>query len=73
MSFKHSAFASKMIMKQGSEKTMLDLHNIKMPKLREEAHDRIAIRKDYLKQQCSIAVKNLIKNNFEAHYCDSVE
>jgi L-lactate utilization protein LutB len=73
MNFKSPAFARKMITEQGSEKSMQDLHNIKMPKLREEAHDRAAIRKDYLRQQCGIAVKNLIRNNFQAYYCDSVE
>lgn len=52
---------------------MLDLHKIKIPKLKDQAFDRNAIRKDYLRQNCKIAVKNLIKNNFEAHYCDSIE
>lgn len=52
---------------------MLDLHKIKMPKLRDEDCDRTAIRKDYLRQECKIAVQNLARNNFEAHYCDSVE
>jgi hypothetical protein len=54
-------------------KNMLDLHHFKMPKLKEEAHNRESIQKDYFRQQCKIAVKNLIKNNFEAHYCDSIE
>lgn len=52
---------------------MLDLHKIKMPKLKDENCDRNSIRKDYLRQNCKIAVKHLIKNNFEAHYCDSIE
>lgn len=52
---------------------MLDLHKIKIPKLKEEQFDRNSIRKDYLRQQCKTAVKNLAKNNFEAHYCDTVE
>jgi hypothetical protein len=52
---------------------MLDLHNFKLPKLREGAYNRAGIKKDYLRQRGSIAVKNLQKNNFEAHYCDSIE
>ncbi|HYE10728.1 MAG TPA: lactate utilization protein [Patescibacteria group bacterium] len=52
---------------------MLDLHKITIPKLKDQAYDRSAIRKDYLRQNCKIAVKNLIKNNFEAHYCDSID
>jgi len=52
---------------------MLNLHNINMPKLEVENHNRLSIRKDYMRQQCKIAVKNLKKNNFEAHYCDSIE
>lgn len=52
---------------------MLNLHNIKMPKLKGEDYNRNTIRKEYLRQQCKIAVKNLTKNNFEAHYCDSIE
>jgi len=51
---------------------MRNLHNFNYPKLSEEDCDRDAIRKDYMRQQCRIAVKNLEKNNFEAHYCDSV-
>lgn len=51
---------------------MLNLHNFKMPKLKDEEHDRKAIRKGYLRQKGKIAVKNLKKNAFEAHYCDSV-
>lgn len=51
---------------------MLDLHNFKIPKLKEEDCNRNSIRKDYLRQECQIAVKNLIKNNFSAHYCDSI-
>ena len=41
---------------------MLDLHKIKIPKLKDQAYDRSAIKKDYLRQNCKIAVKNLIKN-----------
>ncbi len=52
---------------------MLDLHNFKMPKLKDEEYDRNSIRKEYLKQKGTVAVKNLKKNNFEAYYCDSVE
>lgn len=52
---------------------MLDLHNFKMPKLKEEAYNRNGIRKDYLRQKGTVAVKNLKNNNFEAHYCDSIE
>jgi hypothetical protein len=52
---------------------MLDLHHFKMPKLKEEDCDRAAIRKAYLRQECKIAVDHLAKNNFSAHYCDSVE
>lgn len=52
---------------------MLDLHQIDMPNLKDQAFDRASIRKEYLRQQCKIAVKNLIKNNFEAYYCDSIE
>ena len=52
---------------------MLDLHEFKIPKLKEESHNRNSIRKSYLRQKGKIAVKNLKKNNFEAHYCDSME
>lgn len=52
---------------------MLDLHTINMPKLKGEDADRDSIRKNYFRQQCKVAVKNLNKNNFEAHYCDSIE
>jgi len=51
---------------------MTDLHDFSFPKLTKEDCDRNAIRKDYMRQQCRIAVKNLAKNNFQAHYCDSV-
>ena len=51
---------------------MLDLHNFKLPKLRGEAFNRSSIKKDYFRQQCKITAKNLIKNNFKAHYCDSI-
>ena len=51
---------------------MLDLHGFKMPKLKDEDWGRDGIRKDYMRQNGKIAVKNLIKNNFEAHYCDSI-
>ncbi len=50
---------------------MLDLRKLKFPKLKEEDCSREKIRSDYLKQQCRIAVKNLSKNNFEAHFCES--
>lgn len=52
---------------------MLDLHNFEMPKLREGAYDREGIKKACSRQKGDAAVKNLRKNNFEAHYCDSVE
>ncbi len=52
---------------------MLNLHHFKIPKLKEEDCDRRSIRKDYMRQESQIAVKNLIKNNFDAHYCDSIE
>lgn len=52
---------------------MLDLHNFDVPKLKEEDCNRNSIRKDYMRQESKIAVKNLIKNNFEASYCDSIE
>jgi hypothetical protein len=52
---------------------MLDLHNFKMPKLKDTDSNRNLIRKNYMRQQCEIAVKNLNKNNFEAHYCDSIK
>lgn len=52
---------------------MLNLHNFKMPKLKEEAYNREDIRKDYLRKKGTVAVKNLKKNNFEAYYCDSIE
>jgi len=52
---------------------MLDLRKINFPKLSEVAFDRDGIRKDYLRNKGEIAVKNLKKNNFEAHYCDSKE
>ena len=51
---------------------MLDLHKFKLPRLKEEEHDRNRIKKDYFKQKGEAAVKNLKKNNFEAYYCDSV-
>ena len=57
----------------GSVKNMLDLHNFKMPKLKEEDCNRDSIKKDYTRQECKIAVNNLIKNNFAAYYCDSIE
>jgi hypothetical protein len=52
---------------------MLDLHGFKIPKLKEEDCNRNSIKKDYMRQECQIAVKNLIKNNFAAYYCDSIE
>lgn len=52
---------------------MLDLHTFKMPKLKEEDCDRDSIRKDYMRQEGRIAVRNLIKNNFDAYYLDSME
>jgi len=52
---------------------MLDLHNFKMPKLKDGEHNRNSISKEYLRQKGTVAVKNLKKNNFEAHYCDSIE
>ena len=51
---------------------MLDLHNFDMPELKREDCNRDSIKKDYFRQQCRIAVKNLEKNNFAAQYCDSV-
>lgn len=51
---------------------MLDLHKFKLPKLKEEEYDRNRIRKEFFKQKGMVAVKNLKKNNFEAHYCDSI-
>ncbi len=52
---------------------MLDLHHFKkMPKLKNEEHDRQRIRKEYLRQKSKVAVEKLRKNNFEAHYCDSI-
>ncbi len=52
---------------------MLDLHTYKMPKLKEAEWNRDSIKKDYMRQNCKIAVKNLNGNNFDAHYCDSIE
>lgn len=52
---------------------MLDLQKFKLPKLKEEEHDRSRIRNKYFKQKGTAAVKNLKRNNFEAYYCDSVE
>lgn len=52
---------------------MLDLRNLKIPKLKENDFDRDSIKKKYIRQECQIAVKSLIKNNFEAYYCDSIE
>ncbi len=52
---------------------MINLHDIKMPKPQENDCERETIRKDYIRQNCNIAVNNLIKNNFEAHYCDSIK
>ncbi len=52
---------------------MLNLHNFKIPKLKEENCNRDSIRKEYMRQEGQIAVKNLIKNNFAAYYCDSIE
>jgi hypothetical protein len=51
---------------------MLNLHDINMPKLKDEEFDRNSIRKDYIRQECRIAVNNLIKNNFAAYYCDTI-
>lgn len=51
---------------------MVDLHSIKFPPLSLENHDSDAIRKKYYAQQARIVVKNLSRNNFSAHYCDSV-
>lgn len=51
---------------------MLNLHEINMPKLKDEEFDRNSIRKDYIRQECRIAVNNLIKNNFAAYYCDTM-
>ena len=51
---------------------MPDLHNFNIPKLHDEDCDRNSIRKEYMRQQCRITAANLEKNNFEAHYCDSV-
>ena len=50
---------------------MPDLHKFKLPKLKDEDSGRDAVRKKYYRQQGRIAVKNLIKNNFEAVYCDT--
>jgi len=52
---------------------MLDLRTINMPKLQEEDCNQEAIRKAYRRQEGKIAVENLKKNNFEAHYCDSID
>jgi LUD domain len=52
---------------------MLDLHEFNLPKLKDEEFERDSIKKDYIRQQCQIAVKNLMKNNFAAYYCDTVE
>ena len=51
---------------------MLDLHHFNMPELKAEDCNRDEIRKKYYRQQGEITVKNLIKNNFSAYYCDSI-
>lgn len=52
---------------------MPNLHEFNMPKLKEEDCNRNVIKKEYLRKACRIAVANLRKNNFEAHYSDSIE
>ena len=52
---------------------MVDLHSIKLPKLKEEDRNRTSIKKDYMRQEGQIAAANLVKNNFSATYCDSIE
>jgi len=51
---------------------MLDLRSFKMPKLKSEEYNRDNIKKSYYRQKGAAAVKNLKKNNFAAHYCDSI-
>lgn len=50
---------------------MLNLHDFNIPKLKDEDCNRDAIKKSYMRQECQIAVNNLKKNNFDAHYCDT--
>ena len=52
---------------------MLDLKQIKLPPLQEEAHNREEIKKTYYRQNGQIAVESLKKNNFEAYYCHTME
>ncbi len=55
------------------EAGMKDIRDIEFPTLTSTAFDRTAIRKEYLRQQAHIAVKNLERNNFSSHFCDSLE
>ncbi len=52
---------------------MLDLYNFPLPKLKEGDYGRDEIKKEYLRRECQIAVKNLKKNKFSASYCDTLK
>ncbi|NCB44370.1 MAG: lactate utilization protein [Clostridia bacterium] len=55
------------------ELSMLDLRKIRFPLLKAEAHDRATIQKEHFRQRGEVAVNNLIKNNFKAYYCPTLE
>ena len=50
---------------------MFDIRDIEFPPLSDAQFDPEMIRKRHMIQQGQIAVKNLEKNNFSAHFCDS--
>lgn len=50
---------------------MFDIREFSFPPLSDAQFDREAIRKKHMVQQGQIAVKNLERNNFSAHFCES--
>ncbi len=50
----------------------MNIRTLNFPRLSSEDCNRDQIRKDYLKAQAKIAINNLNKNNFTAHYGESV-
>ncbi|MBN2860986.1 MAG: lactate utilization protein [Sphaerochaetaceae bacterium] len=50
---------------------MFDIREIAFPPLSDAQFDREGIRKKHMVQQGQIAVKNLLKNDFSAHFCES--
>ena len=51
---------------------MFNLRNFKFPKLKDEDCNQKNIKKRYMERHCEIAIKNLIKNDFNAYYCSTV-